>query len=473
MKTTERIVNFPFHQIFILHSFPRDIKNQIDNQLDIVEKINSNLGNIENPKVPNTITVENVIEKYNSIRNHSAPIWDVFTKREVKLLTYGIWIRKGIQESIICNTPLISTFLDDLNSKWNDRYIFGLFYSFLNSWNHANSESLKLLSSFIISKVNIYCGKNKRIISIRENSKYWDINNGDLIFGKEAALESRRIKEKMSSLSLDYEYLHSSYFSGVILSYYYTISKNVANVRIDFIQELEELLRIHNNGIVSKNIISDIVIKSKSLYYMKEKVKKLALNIIGDPGVQSNWHPSNVAEEDKNKIIKARKIVNQWLINSFIEVFFSVAIDDFRRKKFWLKYAGKIEEFKIIGPSNIYYKLLQDERIGEFVDMRYQKTSKAPFDISAFVMIIGEYHLVEFSVINNSFYAYHETSEFVPNFNKLYASTKQLKMTNLPTLDCYNRVITNETGRFIHSDLAWEDRLAYWLKYRVGVEPDD
>ena len=151
-------------------------------------------------------------------------------------------------------------------------------------------------------------------------------------------------------------------------------------------------------------------------------------------------------------------------------MFFNVCINDERRKKFWLRFASKISSFKVYGPLHTKSILKRDERIAEYVDARFETvTSKR--DVSAFILYIGDYMLIEFSNEGYAFYAYKINSPYKPSLSYQLNSVDDLRNASMPMAiqsDNYYDYF-NDEGRLTHRDgnQIWEARFNSWMNKKI------
>ena len=229
----------------------------------------------------------------------------------------------------------------------------------------------------------------------------------------------------------------------------------------------------HNSSITSKRLISKIIIQANQPQFatVQDKIKKIAFTQIGDPSNISNWTTfENATEIEKREIIQGRNILNEWITQQFINVFFNVCINDERRKKFWLRFASKISSFKVYGPLHTKNILKRDERIAEYVDARFETVSSKR-DVSAFILYIGDYMLIEFSNEGYAFYAYKINSSLRPSLNYQLNSVDDLRNGSMPMAvhsDNYYDYF-NDEGRLTHRDgnQIWETRFNSWMNKKV------
>jgi hypothetical protein len=262
-----------------------------------------------------------------------------------------------------------------------------------------------------------------------------------------------------------------SYFSRVIVTYY---ERNKANI-LNEIDNLNEVLLKNNSSITSKRLVSKMIIQANQPAFttLQDRLKKIAFTQIGDPSNISNWTAfENATETEKGEIIQGRNILNEWITQQFINVFFNVCINDERRKKFWLRFASKISSFKVYGPQHTKAILKRDEKIAEYVDARFESVSSRR-DVSAFILYIGDYMLIEFSNEGYAFYAYKINSSYRPSLSYQLNSVDDLRNGSMPMAvhsDNYYDYF-NDEGRLTHRDgnQIWETRFNSWMNKKVFV----
>src|SRR5690606_5461295 len=277
------------------------------------------------------------------------------------------------------------------------------------------------------------------------------------------------IQEATRILGVPESWFDYPYFSKVIVTYYERNKNRISNE----IDNLNEVLLTHNSSITNKRLISKIIIQANQPQFVtiQDQIKKIAFTQIGDPSTVSNWTAfENATEIERSEIIEARNILNEWITQQFINVFFNVCINDERRKKFWLRFASKISSFKVYGPLHTKNMLKRDERIAEYVDARFETvTSKK--DVSAFILYIGDYMLIEFSNEGYAFYAYKINSPYKPSLSCQLNSVDDLRNASMPMAiqsDNYYDYF-NDEGRLTHRDgnQIWETRFNSWMNNKI------
>lgn len=390
-----------------------------------------------------------------------------FDRRELRTLTYSLTYSETGKFAIFSNENEINLALQLLNTNWRDSFLIGLIDCSLKNWERKN-QSLVRLAEFIGSKLKDYNGNRSAIIAFKKNLKYFDLKNGDIILGTELALKNTPINEVTKILSIPESWFAYAYFSKVMVSY---LDKKL-NELSSLIDDFENALDFHKNSNTNKRIVSKFIIQANKPQFaaLQDKVKLLAFKFIGDPENKSVWAEFyNATEKEKSEIINARKILNEWITRQFINVFFNVCINDERRKRFWLKYAPLISSFKVYGPSFTKKHLNRDERIAEYLDARFT-TVYSNRDLSAFILFIGNYMIIEFSNEGFACCAYKISSPYRPALTDKLNSVEDLRNSSLPLAiqSDANYYYTSDEGRLFHNS-NWEQKFNHWLKEKVLI----
>ena len=389
-----------------------------------------------------------------------------FDRRELRTLAYSLSYSETGQSAIFANEQEFNFALHLLDSNWRDSFLFGIIDCYLRNWETENRTSLNRLAEFFTEKLKAYNGNRNTINAFKNNLKYFDPKNGDLVFGNELALKNIPIKEATKNLSLPESWFSYPYFSKVIVAYYDKKNNELSNLIDDF----ENALDFHKNINTNKRIVSKFIIQANKPENaaLQDKVKYLAFKFIGDSENKGVWAEFyNATEKEKSDLINARKILNEWITRQFINVFFNVCLNDERRKRFWLNYAPQISSFKVYGPSFTKTRLKRDERIAEYLDARFT-TVYSNRDVSAFILYIGEYMIIEFSNEGFACCAYKMSSPNRPLLNNKLNNVEDLRNSSLPLAiqsdsDYY---YTSEEGRLFHNS-NWEHKFNHWLNEKV------
>lgn len=388
-----------------------------------------------------------------------------FSTRELKNLSFALNYEIDEHTSIFDNPTELRLLLEYLNSNWRDIYLLGLFDCLLKRW--GDTESFAILNSFFVEKIINYTGNRKLLSEIKNNIKYFRASNGNVLLGADLAHLDLGPVEATSYLKLPDTWITYNYFSLVIDTFF----EKKKSTLFSIMKDLDIAFDKHSNSITNKRTVSKIIIYShyRRDEELKQKAKSMAFKHIGDPENNQKWNFVEGTEEERGMLLEAQRILNAWIIEQFISVFFEKCINDSRRKQFWLEYTKHISEFRVVGSRHIKRILKEDQRIKDLVDARFIYTLNQNIQNSAIVLKIRDHILVEFSD-SGSFYAYRSANPRAPNFaSRNIRSINSLKDTSMPTLfyrqGNYIHSLKVE-GKKPHTDgyLDWETALTYWIE---------
>ncbi|PGH38580.1 MAG: hypothetical protein CRN43_14225 [Candidatus Nephrothrix sp. EaCA] len=473
METVNEILKFSFSLVALqkearnLFAENKNFKLLHEARISKLNKITEEAGE-SNFKKPFPKLIPQVFEKFKSIMQTDGLFLGKFEKSELRTLTYSLSYSEHNQPQIFSQPNELDVVFEALETVWKDSYLIGLMDCYLKNWETKHASSSEKLGNFIFKKLRNYDGNRPILKSLKTNMKFFDARNGDVLLGSELAIKNKQIKEAAKYLLLHESWFLYPYFSKVILAYYV---KRKNDVQV-FIDDLSHALHQHNNSISNKRVVSKLVIQANSMQVdvLQDKVKSIAVKLVGDPAHASNWTAfENATEAEKTDLESARKILNEWIIKQFISVFFDVCISDVRRKSYWLSKINDISGFKIYGSAVYQSRLKQDERISDLVANRYQVTRGT----TALMLSIKDYVLIEFASEGSAFYAFKSANESAPNFEgEYYEGLDQFKSNSDPMLVTRNgRALHNlrDEGRLIHRDaeLKWEEVFDSWLNKKV------
>lgn len=479
MSSINDILDFKFPLISFTEKGRNIISSHIVNlsqtRISTLNSITEELGRNPFPPEP-TQGIREVYLKFIKICQSDNNLADKFDKRELRTLTYALTFKEHQKTSIFENSGFLKNCLSLLNRNWRDSFISGLLDCYLSNWNSPNKESFDALSIFLTNKIGNYKGSRNRYQSLKANSKFFNKEKGDLDLGATLAISNKSISEVTKFLSLPDHWICYPYFSGVINGFFEKSKNRIENSLDDIADALEKHSSSTKATRTNKFIVSKIICHTTtSSEIIQNQVKDIAFRLVGDPGITSIWRPfEDSSHTESTTINKAREILNEWVTRQFINVFFEKCINDNRRKRFWLQYSKKITSFKVFGPRHVKRLLKSDQRIAEYVDGRFHSVDSNR-GVSAFMFLIQEHKLIEFSDPGYAFYAYKASNSIAPSFDAKYVSSvNNFRNGSMPMLvyrNGYNLHSFSEEGRLSHNDgdMKWEDVFSIWLKRKAGI----
>src|SRR5690606_10717416 len=183
MSKANEILNFYFASSdFINRSkkvIPISLKSQLELRIAELGKIKATMGEMsfqfnEEKLIPGVF-----IKFKRSISSNNVML-DI---RELRTLTYSLYYSEQNLTSIFSNENELIYALTLLESNWRDSFLVGLIDCFLKNWETKYHKSLELLEKFITNKLENYKGNRSTLISFKNNKRFFNTKNGDLILG--------------------------------------------------------------------------------------------------------------------------------------------------------------------------------------------------------------------------------------------------------------------------------------------------
>ncbi|MCI0501817.1 MAG: EH signature domain-containing protein, partial [Epsilonproteobacteria bacterium] len=366
-------------------------------------------------------------------------------------------------------------------------------------------------------KIQEYSGKRKMILNIRENSNFFLDRKGAVKLSLNLLSHSEDLPDICTHLKLPKHMKHYEYFSEVAAAFVHFALRKPSFE--DLISHIIDFLHEHRDLKTAKKCLSKIILKLAQSFNLElqEDVKKVSLELIGDPINDALWAPwQNATREDIKELRNAQQILNEWINRQFINIFFQkISMNDDRRN-FWLRYIKHISRFKIYSHKWVYNTLAYDIRIKDSLKERFGFIQGVDRNQSALILFIKDYLFIEFSQTGNALYIYkpgtinrpdvskesihrsdlcrHDKSDLIikkydkNHFYRGYYSQKEKmfdegRYVNSPpnrSEDSLAYLIRKgyysqkekmfDEGRYVHSPPnGWEDRLAYWIRNKLGI----
>ncbi len=468
MPTIEDILQIRYSNNLLKQSsqkiIPITLNAVIDLRIGKLNKITEDVGT-KTLTITNKNSIPQVFHKFKSSLLIEPKKFEL---RELKTLSWSLNYAEKNIDCIFNNTEEIKKVFNFLENNWKDSFLVGLIDTFLKNWDTSYRSSLEVLEHLIHEKLKKYNGSRNSILSFKNNINFFNIKNGDLIFGDTIAKQNIPILKATETLGVPPSWITYPYFSKVITTYYERKKEKIE----DYIDDLNNVLDVHNSSNTNKRLISKIILQANTSRYslLQDKLKYIAFNKIGDPNNNSKWLPfENATQGEQYDIRSAKNTLNEWITREFINVFFNVCINDDRRKNFWLKYVSKISSFKVYGPAITKNILKRDDKISDYVDDRFEPVYSNK-DVSAFILFIGNYMIIEFSNEGYACCAYKMNSENKPTLDRRIHSVDDLRNSGLPLAiqSDSNYYYVSDEGRLLHNN-NWEAKFNHWLNAKVIV----
>lgn len=459
-----RIPTYPPNERIISDTSQRRINANISRLKDVMDNLPDGDAEIDGQTASEVY--HNFLSYYKSKK--------ALEKRDIRRLSSLLKYAPEGYEPIFSSVPMLKSAIELFRNNWRDTFLSGLIRCVLTQWKSGDRESFKLLLDFINTKVKSYEGRRKSILAFQDNRRYLTPKNGTLLLAKDLINSEKSILDAEAFCGIPSKWLPYEYFVDVIIKYYRSrIEKHSSSTDIQklierMIEDLKSLFENHHHKLTKQMVMGSIinfVAESERSFGIdfQKYIQKEAFKIVGDPANNDDWRPdANTTVEEKETIEKAREILNNWISRDFIKVFFEKCISDEDRKRFWLNIAQKYSiSFKLVGTFTTRKMLKNIESVSEYVESRFI-TTQTDTSVTAIVMYIGKYMIVEFARIGHALYAYKQDGRYTPSLEGRIRNHEALKNRDLETVRL-GELDEREEGRFSHQG-EWQVRLNSWLE---------
>ncbi|HWP47708.1 MAG TPA: EH signature domain-containing protein [Candidatus Limnocylindrales bacterium] len=385
------------------------------------------------------------------------------TLYKVRKLVRSLAYPKENPKLSILSSAFLPLALQIINKYWRDGMLGGLFRTLLQNWSYPGIERLR---RFVGEKINRYSGNNQTLLVLKHKAPFYIEDQGTISLGLNLIQNQKKLSEVWQYLDLPDSMKGYEYFSTVGEAFTSLVMRKQQFEQ--YIPDILEFLKQHRTLDTSKKCLCKIILKLQNGDHseLRERIKVSTLELIGDPIRDDKWLPwAGANETDKSDLKKAQTILNQWLTQQFIVIFFEKLTMDEDRKAFWLHYSRHISNFKIYGHRQDRVQLSGDYRIKEeYLKTHFGFIKNAERSQRAFVMVVKDYVFVEFSECGGAFYAYRKTNPICPDILQDSLSIHALRHSkNRKPLTS----IQNE-GRLSHT-AGWKCSLSRWLKTHLEI----
>lgn len=400
--------------------------------------------------------------------------WSLF---ELRIISYNLGL---LQDSATAFRYAVQM----LDKHWRNLFFGGVMFYVLDNWLAPDATKKDTVCELLKRKLEEYDGNNRRVLSLKDHANYFD-SNGPLRLATLLLQRNKSIMEAPEILGYKGNTISFSYFSDVIKDYF--SQKGTIDI-----PALEDVLTLHTLDRTKKLALANLVVlaEKEGVEYAQTQVVKFAQRILGDIALTSTWTPfPNASYEEKEQLLHAQALVNQWNARKAINTFFELCVQDVSRKEFWLKYVNFINDFRIAGSKAVYTKLIGDWRISDIISHYFIKTNSKSGRTSALILYIRDKVFVEFSD-SGAIYVYNKEHWKVgdirtknkvsaiedlkaPDFDKLVENYGEKNFVyDVNAYYHYKEVdLTkfNDEGKMFHIGY-WDERLHAWILNKLKID---
>lgn len=405
-------------------------------------------------------SIEEVVKKLYHCVNNQIRTSSNWKSPELRILSYNI--DRFSSEDIVFDFALWL-----LKYNWRSCYANGLTYTILSHWHSMGSVARIRCYDLLSSKLCSYNGKSKRLLFLQDHLNLLS-ENGTIRFSKLIEVKNIPILTSPTVLGFQQSAINLEYFSDVLIAYYSGIKS------LEF-TEIDDTLKVHTFPRTKKLIAVNMVEYADKTHDdgIQNQVSQYLNNTLGSITLPETWAPfPNATESEIGRLEHARELVNIWLAQKVIEVFFEY-ISEPERKKYWLKWSSVVKDFKIVGSSIFRYRLAHDHRLKDLYQSFFIPLDSGTDTTAALVLYIKDRIFIEFSEKGNALYIYKKDDQFLTTnlFNKrIIRSISSLKKPNwhMVAFQSYQNYWTyREDGKLFHSG-NWQNRLDNYMAKKAS-----
>ncbi len=463
---------------FVKFKILEETKAKIKKAEKLLQKVIDNSNNTAIPKKDQfNLIVESFLDpgKRDSFFTNSSAV-----KRLCWALDYT---DSRIPNSII-ELGYLTTALETIEPHFTPSCYSALIYILCSNWGDNNIDRLK---RYIALKLKEETNQRAKVQFFQKNLGYISLSTGPVDWAVQTFNSGELHLEGFFEKNAMAEYLKNTrYFKKFTMTFFEVLLKNSRFENRSRWQEIIDFSKVNYEISLTKYLISfeishfKIQITNDSI---RDIIKNQAVKLIGDPNRESYWKlPENEYQRDKIDIVEdARNVLNQWINETLVNIFFSKVVDDRDRRSFWMGYVSKMSTVDIFLSDYQLHSILNDPQVKGGLENRFGILTSGGSTSSILIFTIDKYRFVlAGSIAGGALYVHPNTSTLYPRIEDLksdwlYAG-KRLRTLNkqslihsyLPNLinqDSYY-LDFHEEGRMVHTG-NWQWRLSSWLKSKI------
>jgi len=394
------------------------------------------------------------------------------TSRSTRRLAWALCYLGGDPKIMIARSkPHLEAALNVINHRWRWSSLHGIFDAMLRSWDSLDTRHV--FQEFITQKLSEYSGSRPRLVHLKENRAWYVQPDGPVKLATHLLTASLPVTKVWDVTRLPDHVQRYPYIAEVLAAY-----TRSAMRKKDYRPHIKPTLTVladHDNGDTYKRCLSRIILRldRDEPTDLRENVLRVAFQRIGDSAHAPEWQPwPGASKSEQDELQTARQTLNNWIAQRFIAAFFDKVAMDRDRRLFWLRYTKHMTRFKVLGDSETRYNLRKDDRIGQYVNARFDRIRGS---MSALLIQIQDRIIVEFGQTGGACYVHRKGDPRCPSFDKRYDHIRELRLgTSFPLLMRTSQgrfYDVKSQGRFIHNPPdGWGRRLSWWMHRELGIE---
>lgn len=402
----------------------------------------------------------------------------------VKKLCWALDYRDDEFPESILEKGLLVQALGFIDKFYTGSCLTALIYVLFNNW---EKSQVQILRSYIKNRIQVDHNERPKLKYYREKIDYICQISGPAIWAKDTFQSLGGRIDHFFDLNPYISFVKGSkYFKLFLIELFENIIKNASITDRDNWQEIINLAKANFDRNTLKYLISAEIVRFKEEIRgttLQDVLKNRAFEQIGDPGKESIWilPDTEYSTRQIQVVQEARKILNLWINESLVDLFFSEVVEDLTRKRFWMQYVSKMATVDIFLSGQKLEEIFQDSRVRNGMEQRFGVLSSGGNTSSIIIFTIQKYRFVlAGSLAGGALYVHPNTSALYPKIEELRSEwpvpgrivrrldKNTLIHSYLSSLisDSGNYLYFQDEGRMIHTG-NWQYRLRNWMENKI------
>jgi len=386
-------------------------------------------------------------------------------------------------ESILEKGQLILA-LDFIDKSFSSPCLSALVFVLFNNW---DSRQVDILRSYIKNRIQVEENERPKIKFYKENIDYIYQVNGPIRWAQNTFQTHNGKIDKFFETNPYITFAKGTkYFKLFLIELFENAIKNASIKERENWQEIVDYAKVNFERNMTKYLLSAEIVRFKNEIngtQLQDVIKNQAFELIGDPGKESNWilNLSEYSTQQFQTVQEARKILNIWVNQSLVDLFFSEVVNDLTRKRFWLEYVSKMATVDIFLSSQKLEEIFQDSRVKNGMEQRFGVLSSGGNTSSIIIFTIQKYRFVlAGSSAGGALYVHPNSSTLYPKIeelknNWLVLGRRLRRLERNLLIHGYLQNLISESGnyfyfydegRMVHTG-NWQYRLRNWMNNKI------
>jgi ferritin len=463
---------------FITFKVLDETKTKIRDAEKLLQKV---IDESNSPVIPKSDEFNQVIKFFLDEENRSSYFSN---PSRVKKLCWCLDYTDNQFTKSIIELGYLSTALETIESDFSPSCYSALIYILCSNWGNSDVDRLR---RYLALKLKDETNQRMKVRYFQNNLSYISNNTGPIDWASQTFNSGER------HLNIFYEknpmigYLKNTrYFKKFTLTYFETFLKNSRFENRSRWQEIIDFSKETYEDSLVKYLISFEISHFKNQINndsIRDIIKNQAVKSIGDPNRKSYWKlPENEYHSYQIEIVEeARNVLNRWINETLVNIFFSKVVDDRDRRNFWMNYVSKMTTVDIFLSNYQLYSILNDPQVKDGLENRFGVLTSGGNTSSILIFTIAKYRFVlAGSIAGGALYVHPNTSGLYPKIEDIKSewpfagkrlrtlSKDSLVHSSLPNLIQEDSYYMNfyEEGRMVHNG-NWQRRLGFWLNEKI------